>query len=146
LLQLLPLPIAISVIHSVITAIAIMAAVIILISILQAIVPSLRYSLKTIQTINTSSANGNSSDVGSISLHNKKQHFVKGLLMALEFESANAVLKLGLFASVATGMGSNNMPLISSFQIDSGNVNNFLFFVTVLSLRTVINQALKRFS
>ncbi len=46
--------------------------------------------------------------------------FINSLLLALELESANAVLKMGLFTSIT----------ISTDNIVSGNINNFIFFVS----------------
>jgi hypothetical protein len=71
-----------------------------------------------------------------------KQNFVSGLLFALELEAANAILKLGLFTSMATGLSSSTTTTLVSFNI----WNNFIFFVAVLSLRIAINQTLRRFS
>ena len=63
-----------------------------------------------------------------------KNNFIKGLLLALELESANAILKLGIFTSILTGT-------ISTF-----NMNNFIFFIGLLSIRIAINQSLRRFN
>lgn len=63
-----------------------------------------------------------------------KNNFIKGLLLALELESANAILKLGIFSSMLTGT-------ISTF-----NMNNFIFFIGLLSIRIAINQSLRRFN
>lgn len=62
------------------------------------------------------------------------RNLVGGLLMALEFESAIAIMKLGVFMTSITLTGS-----ISS------NIDNFLFFVSILTLRIAINQSLRRF-
>ncbi len=64
------------------------------------------------------------------------RNFVKGLLLALELESANAILKMGMFTLNITNVGSH-MPK---------NTNDFIFFVAVLSVRIAINQTLRRFS
>ena len=63
------------------------------------------------------------------------RNLIRGLLMALEFESAIAIMKLGVFMTSITLTGS-----ISS------NMDNFLFFVSILTLRIAINQSLRRFS
>jgi hypothetical protein len=68
-----------------------------------------------------------------------KKNFIRGLLLALELESANAILKMGIFTSLIT-QSSPSPPLSSLF-----NFNNFIFFVAVLSLRIAINQTLRRF-
>ena len=74
-----------------------------------------------------------------------KKNFIKGLLLALELESANAILKMGIFTSLITQ--SSSFSLLSSSSLSSvSNFNNFIFFVAVLSLRIAINQALRRFS
>jgi hypothetical protein len=62
--------------------------------------------------------------------------FINSLLLALELESANAILKMGLFASIT----------ISTDHIVSGNINNFIFFIALLSVRIFINQTLRRYS
>jgi hypothetical protein len=51
---------------------------------------------------------------------NSKGEFIKGLLLALEFESANAILKMGVFTSIITG------------TITTFNLNNFIFFIGIL--------------
>lgn len=71
-----------------------------------------------------------------------KKNFIKGLLLALELESANAILKMGIFTSLITQ--SSSFSLLSSSSVS--NFNNFIFFVAVLSLRIAINQTLRRFS
>ena len=62
--------------------------------------------------------------------------FICSLLLALELESANAILKMGMF-------------IINNTNIDSQasqEINNFIFFVSVLSVRITINQTLRRFN
>ncbi|MBD0359600.1 MAG: hypothetical protein ICV56_02685 [Nitrososphaeraceae archaeon] len=69
-----------------------------------------------------------------------KKNFVRGLLLALELESANAILKMGLFTSVM-------IELQPSLQLATiQNINNFIFFVAILSIRVAINQTLRRYS
>jgi hypothetical protein len=65
-----------------------------------------------------------------------KENFIKGLLLALELESGNAILKLGIFTSIMTG----------TITASTLNMNNFIFFIGVLSVRIGINQTLRRFS
>jgi hypothetical protein len=62
--------------------------------------------------------------------------FINSLLLALELESANAILKTTAFASSATA---------TTDLLSSDNINNFIFFVAVLSLRISINHTLRRF-
>ena len=64
------------------------------------------------------------------------RNFVKGLLLALELESANAILRMSMFASDIANADSHM----------SQNINDFIFFVAVLSVRIAINQALRRFN
>jgi hypothetical protein len=60
------------------------------------------------------------------------KNFISSLLLALELESANAILKMGMFAA-----GTNHGI--------SDSTSNFLFFVAVLSVRIAVNQTLRRF-
>ena len=64
------------------------------------------------------------------------KNFIKSLLLALEMESANAVLKMGMFTMNTSNVDSHV----------SQNTNNFIFFVAVLSVRIAINQTLRRFN
>src|SRR6476660_4482013 len=64
-----------------------------------------------------------------------KENFISELLLALELESANAILKMGIFASLLTGA---LIGMIASF-----NLNNFIFSIAVLSVRIATNQSLK---
>ena len=70
-----------------------------------------------------------------------KKNFVRGLLLALELESANAILKMGLFIPIMIEMQQPSLQLVSV-----QNINNFIFFVTILSIRVAINQTLRRYS
>jgi hypothetical protein len=72
-----------------------------------------------------------------------KKNFIRGLLLALELESANAILKMGIFTSLII-QSSSSISLLSSSSLS--NFNNFIFFVAVLSLRIAINQTLRRFN
>jgi hypothetical protein len=65
-----------------------------------------------------------------------KENFIKGLLLVLELESANAILKMGAFTSSLVG--------ISSLSAKTFRLNNFIFFVGILSVRIAINQILRR--
>lgn len=63
------------------------------------------------------------------------RNLVSGLLLALEFEAASAIIKLGIFMT--------NITLSDPF---GNNMNNFLFFVSILTLRIIINQSLRKFN
>jgi hypothetical protein len=67
-----------------------------------------------------------------------KENLIRGLLLALELESANAILKMGVFTSGLVGTST-----ISSSTSTFG-ISNFIFFVGIFSLRIVINRALRR--
>lgn len=88
--------------------------------------------------------------LGSSSSSNRKYNFfkmklfggnicigdlVKGLLLSLEFESASAILKLGIFTTSITLLSE---PL-------SSNLDKFAFFVGILTLRIVLNQSLRKY-
>src|ERR687886_1261552 len=51
-----------------------------------------------------------------------KENFIKGLLLALELESANAILKMGIFTSSLVGIST------TSSSISTFGINNFIFF------------------
>ncbi|MEJ7642496.1 MAG: hypothetical protein WKF36_09930 [Candidatus Nitrosocosmicus sp.] len=56
--------------------------------------------------------------------------FINSLLLALELESANAILKIGMF-------------IINNTNVDSHvsqDINDFIFFVAVLSVRITITK------
>jgi hypothetical protein len=63
-------------------------------------------------------------------------NLIKGLLLASELESADVVLKMGMFTLDIANDGPYN----------SQNINDFMFFVAVLSVRITINQTLRRFN
>jgi hypothetical protein len=69
-----------------------------------------------------------------------KENFIKGLLLALELESANAILKMGVFTSSLIGIS------ITSSSTSTFSINNFIFFVGIFSVRIAINQTLRRFN
>jgi hypothetical protein len=54
----------------------------------------------------------------------------------LELESANAILKMGLFASIVTDTDNS---------FSANGLNNFIFFMALLSLRIAINQTIRKF-
>jgi hypothetical protein len=66
-----------------------------------------------------------------------KENLIRGLLLALELETANAILKMGIFTSLV-GI-STTTSSTSTFEI-----NSFIFFVGIFSLRILINWALRR--
>ncbi len=132
-----------------------MAIAIVLISIIQAIKPFISYITRA--TFRTSSQisiedNGNntntSTDTKKKSITGNrynlsKKSSVKGLLFALELESANAILKMGIFTTSSVGL---NPLSVQSQAVSQALASNFLFFVVIISLRIAINQTLRRFS
>ena len=66
-----------------------------------------------------------------------KANLIKGLLLALELESANAILKMGIFTSGLVGIS----PISSTSTF---SINNFIFFVGIFSLRIALNQTIRR--
>ena len=66
--------------------------------------------------------------------------FINSLLLALELESANAILKMAVFVSNATDTIQGNLPTSST------NINNFIFFVALLTVRIAINQTLRKYN
>ena len=135
-----------------------MAIVIVIISIIQAIKPFLTYSVRatfrsfaqtSIENTSNNTGNGISTDsqpkkllIGS-RYNSSKKSFVTGLLLALELESANAILKMGLFTASSVGLSSMLSQTQTPISVLDGN---FLFFVIVFGVRIAINQTLRRFS
>lgn len=124
------------------STIDIFVAIIIAVSVIQAIVPIINTIIRSIIISPITSRRQNKKDRSLAQATEDKiiqqkqsmikKNFIRGLLLALELESANAILKMGIFTSLIT-------------QSSSSNFNNFIFFVAVLSLRIAINQTLRRF-
>jgi hypothetical protein len=127
------------VIISIITLIIdIFAIVVIVISFLTTISPLINNTATPFLhfVIKSSSDRGNEENPLSSKI-TAKENFVRGLLLALELESANAILKMGVFTSNLVGI-----PTTASTSTFS--INNFLFFVGIFSVRIAINQTLRR--
>ena len=69
-----------------------------------------------------------------------KRNLIGGLLFALELESANTILRMGIFTSFAI-----RTPSLTSSSLSNNIVNNFIIFIFVLSVRIAINQRLRTF-
>jgi hypothetical protein len=136
------------------STIDIFAATIIAVSIFQTIIPMVKVvKLTIISTLDvrnrlpSSSSSAQEKLVQHDSRDTKqkgywiKKNFVRGLLHALELESANAILKMGLFTSIMIEMQQPSLQL-TIVQ----NINNFIFFVAILSIRVAINQTLRKYS
>ena len=134
----------------------VMAIAIVLISVIQAIKPFLSYiirpSFRSSSPIpiedNGKNANNTYTDAKSKRLmtnnayNSSKKSFVKSLFLALELESGNAILKMGIFTAASVGLN----PIFQAQTLIQALGGNFLFFVVILSLRIAINQTLRRFS
>ena len=67
-----------------------------------------------------------------------QSNFITGLILALEFEAANTILKMGVFTSLVIYK--------SSSTISDNIINNFIIFVMVISIRIAIKRSLRRFN
>lgn len=120
------------------SVIDIIAVSIIAISIIQIIFYLLKYNHKSLHLLQESFFSN------SIIV---KRNFISGLLLALEFEAANAILKMGVFASlIISQFEPSSSTSISTTTISDNFINNFIIFIIVLSVRIVINQSLRRFN
>ena len=73
--------------------------------------------------------------VQSYKVSSSPRNLIRGLLWGLEFESTSVIIKLGIFMiniTISAPMGDN--------------INDFLFFSSILTLRIIINQSLRRFN
>ncbi len=116
---------------------------IIAISIIQAITPLMKVMIRTLVSItNPSPFKRQLQEQNYLFEHSRavaKKNLLKGLLLGLELESASAILKMGVFSSFIIGS-------LPSSEVSSASImNNFLFFIAILSLRIGINQGLQRF-
>jgi hypothetical protein len=137
------------------SAIDIFAATIIAVSTFQTIIPMVKVTIiSTLDVRNRlpSSSSSSSSAREKLIQHDSydtkqksywiKKNFVRGLLLALELESANAILKMGLFTSIMIEIQQPSSLQLTTVQ----DINNFIFFVAILSIRVAINQTLRRYS
>jgi hypothetical protein len=116
------------------------AIIVIAVSVSFSILPLMKTTIKSILFASKSAVKKSEEEDEEDQMKNKgkiaKENFIRGLLLALEFESANAILKMGVFTSILTG----------TITASTFNLNNFIFFVGVFSVRIAINQTLRRFS
>lgn len=121
----------------------IFAITIILVSVTQSILPTISFIIKSFIPLmvkkNKLEEKEKENQKDNINTKSKLKYnnFIKGLLLALEFESANAILKMGVFTFYATTNISN--------QSYESNINNFIFFVAILSTRIAINQTIRKY-
>jgi hypothetical protein len=78
------------------------AIIVIGVSVSLSIVPLLKTTIKSDSITSKFSEADQESDLMVNKRRIAKNNFIKGLLLALELESANAILKLGIFTSILT--------------------------------------------
>jgi len=133
------------------STIDIFAATIVAVSIFQTIIPMVKVTIISTLDVRNRLPSSSSPAREKLVQHDSrdtkqkgywiKKNFVRGLLLALELESANAILKMGLFTSI---MIEIQQP--SSLQLTTAqDINNFIFFVAILSIRVAINQTLRKY-
>jgi hypothetical protein len=106
---------------------------VIAVSVIQTIYYILIYSFKSLLSSAKTTSISNSTNI--------QRNFITGLILALEFEAANTVLKMGVYTSLAIEKSSSSS---SSSSILSDNfINNFIIFVMVISIRIAIKQSLR---
>lgn len=132
------------------SVIDIFAATIIAISTFQAIIPMMKVTVISTLDVRNRLPSSTSAQEKLVQRNDSrdtkqkgywiKKNFVRGLLLALELESANAILKMGLFTSIMIEMQQPSLQLATT-----QNISNFIFFVAILSIRVAINQTLRRY-
>src|SRR5689334_5211277 len=110
------------------------AIIVIGVSVSLSIIPLLKTTIKSGSVTSKFSEADQESDLTVNKRRIAKNNFIKGLLLALELESANAILKLC------------NFTFKLKRTISSFNLNNFIFFIGFLSIKISINQNLRRFN
>jgi len=126
----------ISIIASVID---IFAIVVIAVTIFTSILPSIKSTVALFLPFIIQSSSDRQTAQENCALRRRvlKANLIKGLLLALELESANAILKMGIFTSGLVGIS----PISSTSTF---SINNFIFFVGIFLLRIAINQTIRR--
>ena len=132
------------------SVIDIVAATIIAVSIFQTIIPMMKVTIISTLDVRNRLPSSSSSQEKLVQRNDSrdtkqkgywiKKNFVRGILLALELESANAILKMGLFTSIMIEMQQPSLQLATT-----QNISNFIFFVAILSIRVAINQTLRRY-
>ena len=118
------------IIFTITSLIDIIAVSVIAVSVIQAIYFLSIYNIKSILS---------SAKTKSISnLNIIQRNFITGLILALEFEAANTILKMGIFTSLIIDKSSSTI-------LSENFINNFIIFVMVISIRIAIKQSLGRF-
>jgi|SRR5690348_13656507 hypothetical protein len=122
------------------SVIDIFAIVVVAVSVFTTILPLIKSTVVLSLPFFTKSSSDRQTATENYALRRRviKENFIKGLLLALELESANAILKMGLFTASLVGNS------LASSSISTFDINNFIFFVGILSVRIAINQTLQR--
>jgi hypothetical protein len=118
------------IIFSITLVIDIIAVSVIAVSVIQTIYYLLIYNFKSLLSSAKTTSILNSNII--------QRNFITGLILALEFEAANTILRMGVFTSLVIDKSSST--LSESF------INNFIIFVMVISIRIAIKQSLGRFN
>lgn len=118
------------IIFTITLVIDIIAVSVIAVSVIQTIYYLSIYNFKSILSSAKTTSISNSNII--------QRNFITGLMLALEFEAANTILKMGVFTSLVIDKSSTT--LSDSF------INNFIIFVMVISIRIAIKQSLRRFN
>ena len=119
------------IIFTITLVIDIFAISVIAVSVIQTIYYLSLYKFKSL----LSSAAAKTTSISNLNII--QRNFVTGFILALEFEAANTILKMGVFTSLVIDKSSTT--LSDSF------INNFIIFVMVISIRIAIKQSLGRF-
>lgn len=118
------------IIFTITSLIDIIAVSVIAVSVIQTIYYLSIYNFKSILSSAKTKSISNSNII--------QRNFITGLILALEFEAANTILKMGVFTSLVIDK--------SSSTISDNFINNFIIFVMVISIRIAIKQSLGRFN
>ena len=130
LLLLLPYINIEDIIFTITLVIDIIAISVIAVSVIQTIYYLSTYNFKSILSSTKTTSISNSNII--------QRNFITGLILALEFEAANTILKMGVFTSLMIDK--------SSSTLSDNFINNFIIFVMVISIRIAIKQSLGRFN
>jgi hypothetical protein len=129
-----------SIISIITSIIDIFAIVVIAITVFTTILPLIKNSIASSLPFVVKSSSDRQAATENYMLRRKliKENLIKGLLLALELESANAILKMGIFTSGLVGIST------TSSSASTFSINSFVFFVGIFSLRIALNRTLRR--
>ncbi|HJU58468.1 MAG TPA: hypothetical protein VJ583_01860 [Nitrososphaeraceae archaeon] len=118
------------IIFTITLVIDIIAVSVIAVSVIQTIYYLSLYNFKSILSSAKTTSISNSNII--------QRNFITGLMLALEFEAANTILKMGVYTSLVIDKSSSS-------TISDIFITNFIIFVIVISIRIAIKQSLRRF-